>query len=442
MSKGQRSELLGDLEGLPFEELPALAKLATSPPSGTLPDAILPAGMTGHSAISGDELERGRSLISSGRLAAFTVAGGQGTRLGFEGPKGAFAISPVRGKTLFQLFAEQIQATQSRYGCRIPWYIMTSPSNDGATRQFFREHSNFSLQDEDVLFFQQGVVPAFDRDGKILLDQPHRLSLAPDGHGGSLLALARSGMLKDMGRRGIEIISYFQVDNPLVICIDPRMIGLHDARRSEMSSKAVRKADDMERVGNFVVSRGKFSVIEYSDLPESLAREKNQDGSRKFDAANIAIHVLSRQFVERLTADAGRFALPWHRAEKKVPFVDLKSGQRIEPASPNGIKLEAFIFDALPLAANPVLMETSRAEEFSPVKNATGVDSVETARRDMTRRAGHWLEAAGWNVPRRPDGEIDGDVEISPLIGLDCADFAAHGPPPRPMTPGEALYLE
>jgi UDP-N-acetylglucosamine/UDP-N-acetylgalactosamine diphosphorylase len=392
--------------------------------------------------IDSTSLQQGARAIREGKVAALTVAGGQGTRLGFDGPKGAFPISPVREKTLFQLFAEQIRGTEARFDCRIPWYIMTSATNDAATQDFFKLHNFFSMRQEDVKFFQQGLMPAFDSQGKILLDQKSRISLSPDGHGGTLLALARTGMLEDMSRRGIEYVSYFQVDNPLVICIDPAIIGLHAVTKSEMSSKAARKADDLERVGNFVMEDGKLAVIEYSDLPESLARQRNPDGSRRFDAANIAIHVLSRTFIERLTADAGNFALPWHRAAKKVPFVNLETGQRIEPTNINGIKLESFIFDALPLAAHPVLMETTRAEEFSPVKNAEGVDSVETAKRDMNRRAARWLTAAGWTLPRRSDGEFDGAFEISPLTGLSAEDFLSRRPAPRTVTPGSTLYLE
>ncbi len=345
-----------------------------------------PASVIKPSEVDSAEMARGRTLLSQGRVAALTVAGGQGTRLGFDGPKGAFPISPVRNKPLFQLFAESILATSRRCGAAVPWYIMTSPHNDTATRRFFAEHNYFGLPGDDVLFFHQGVVPAFDRRGKILLDWPHRIALSPDGHGGTLLALARSGMLADMARRGIEQISYFQVDNPLVYCVDPLFIGLHVSRQSEMSSKTVTKADDLERVGNFAVAGGKLTVIEYSDLPDTLARARNPDGSRTFDAANIAIHAISLAFVERLTANPASFALPWHIAHKKVPYTDLETGARIEPAEPNAIKLESFIFDALPLAERPLILETSRAEEFSPVKNATGMRSIATARRDMSRR--------------------------------------------------------
>jgi UDP-N-acetylglucosamine/UDP-N-acetylgalactosamine diphosphorylase len=439
----ERRQLLEDLSLINVPALPELSRIATSRYSAGVAAAdILPPEVVPRESVDRDVIDQGRALLSRGKAAAFTVAGGQGTRLGFDGPKGAFVISPVRDKPLFQLFAENIAATDRRYGCRTRWYIMTSPANDEATRSFFEQNKYFGLRPDAVAFFQQGVMPAFSRDGKVLLAEKHRLALSPDGHGGSLLALARSGMLADMAERGIEYISYFQVDNPLVACLDPAFIGLHAARGSEMSSKSLPKADDYEKVGVFAISQGRLTVIEYSDFPQELAVARNPDGSRRFDAGNIAIHLLSRSFVERLTADAASFALPWHRANKKMPCVDLKTGAGIEPAEPNAIKLESFVFDALPLARNPIVMETSRAEEFSPVKNATGVDSVDTARRDMNRRAARWLEAAGFSVPRTPAGEPDGLFEISPLAALDCDQLREGQRGGRKLERGSKFYLE
>ena len=325
----------------------------------------------------------------------------------------------MRDKSLFQLFAEYIRGTNRRYGSDLRWYIMTSPQNDAATRQYFEDNEHFGLEAGHVRFFTQGLMPAFSPEGKILLEAPHRVAFSPDGHGGSLLALRRSGALAEMAVAGIDYISYFQVDNPLVKCIDPLFIGLHDLTKSEMSSKSIPKVDDRERVGNFVIGDGKTMVIEYSDLPDELAHARDELGRRKFDAGSIAIHVLSRTFVERITADEASFGLPWHRAVKKVPCVD-ETGQRVEPEKPNAVKLEAFIFDAIPQARNPLILQTIRAEEFSPVKNATGVDSAETSRRDQSLRVANWLSSAGFDVPQTSAGEPDGVFEISPLLALDA----------------------
>jgi UDP-N-acetylglucosamine/UDP-N-acetylgalactosamine diphosphorylase len=358
-------------------------------------------------------------------VGAFTVAGGQGTRLGFDGPKGMFQISPVRNAPLFQIFAESLLGVERRYGRRPRWYVMTSPSNHAPTIDFFRANGYFGLAADDVMFFPQRQMPAFLPDGKIALNEPHRVALSPDGHGGSLRALSESGALEDMRQRGIEHISYFQVDNPLVKTFDALFIGLHILLNSEMSSKAVTKADDLERVGNFCLADGKLTVIEYSDLPEELAHARNPDGSRRLDAGSIAIHALARAFVERLTGAGALAGLPWHRADKRMPVV-AADGKIATPQQPNVVKLETFVFDAIPLARNPLLMYTLREEEFSPVKNATGVDSAATARRDLIRRAARWLAACGTHVPRDGAGEPMLPLEISPAYALDAEDLCAR----------------
>lgn len=386
----------------------------------------------------------GQSLLAAGKVAALTVAGGGGTRLGFDGPKGAFPISPVKHKPLFRLFAEFLLAAARRYGGRLRWYIMTSPANDADTRAFFERHRHFGYSPDDITFFRQGVMPVFSPEGKILLVDKHRVALSPDGHGGTLLALARSGALADMAACGIELISYFQVDNPLVRAVDPLFIGLHALTGSEMSSKGLAKVDERERVGNFVNLAGRLSVIEYSDLPEALARARDPDGSLRFSAGNPAIHVLSRSFVERLTADADALSLPWHRADKKVAHLDVRTARAIEPDSPNAVKLETFIFDAIPLAEQAIVLMIDRQEEFSPVKNARGADSPESARRDLVRRAAGWLEAAGCRIPRRADGEPDCLLEISPLAALDADHLrqrAGELSIPPSVSAGHTLYL-
>jgi UDP-N-acetylglucosamine/UDP-N-acetylgalactosamine diphosphorylase len=282
------------------------------------------------------------------------------------------------------------------------------------------------------------MMPAFSIDGKLLLAEKNSLALSPDGHGGSLRALRRSGALADMRTRGIEHLSYFQVDNPLVHTIDPLFIGLHDLTGSEMSSKTIPKAGPLEKVGNFVVGDGVLQVIEYSDLPETLATQTNPDGTLKFNAGSIAIHALRVSFIERLNA-GGQLKLPWHRAEKKVPYVD-ESGNPVKPDKPNAVKLEQFVFDAIPLAKNAIVYETDRAEEFSPVKNAEGGDSPATSRRDQVRRAARWLTAAGLSVPTK-NNEPDATIEISPLFAATAEQLKAKKFPAS-IQPGGSVYLE
>jgi len=448
LNKAQRARLLDDLDQVDFERCrPLIDTFVRNRPNFKMPGRVEPP-VTFPAPPPGPEhrdryriaKELGAAAIRAGKVAAFTVAGGQGTRLGYDGPKGAFQISPVRSACLFQLFAEQLLGAERRYGHRPRWYVMTSPANHDATQEVFARNDYFNLPGEDVIFFPQGQMPAFLPDAKIALAEKHRLALGPDGHGGSLRALATSGALDDMRDRGIEYISYFQVDNPLVHAIDPLFIGLHIECASEMSSKAVAKAHDLERVGNFCVADGKLTVIEYSDLPEKLARQKNPDGTRRFDAGSIAIHILARAFVERLTAAGAPVQLPWHRAEKKLPVVDA-AGKLKTPDQPNVIKLETFVFDAIPLANNPVVLFTPRAEEFSPVKNAEGTDSVVTARRDMLLRAARWLEGCGCKVPRDAEGLPDLPLEISPAFALDIGDLRERLVAPPELKPGQVLVL-
>lgn len=432
LSDKQRLELWKDIEQIDFELCGALIeshvkrKPAIEGYKRIEPANVLAAyhDVTNRKSFD-DARQAGIEAIRQGKVAAFMVAGGQGTRLGYDGPKGEFRISIVRNAPLFQLFAEYLIRVGDRFGIRPPWFIMTSPTNHEQTILAFERACYFGLSAADVTFFQQGQMPAFDRAGKMLLASPHRVALSPNGHGGSLAALEASGSLRRMRERGIEYISYFQVDNPLVHAIDPLFIGLHIVSGSEMSSKAVTKADDLERVGNFCMVDGKLTVIEYSDLPESLAREKNADGTRRYNAGSIAIHVLNRSFVERLTADRLMSEMPWHRAEKKVATVD-DVGRPVEPSSPNAVKLEMFVFDAIPLARNAMVMYTPREEEFSPVKNAEGVDSAATARRDLNRRAARWLEGCGVAVPRASDGEPAAEMEISPAFANDAEDLKSR----------------
>ncbi len=382
--------------------------------------------------------QRGERLIAEHKVAVFTVAGGMGTRLNFDGPKGNFPATPVRNKSLFEVFADGILASQRRYNCVIPWYIMTSPANHDATVKSFAANDYFGLNPDDVMLFPQGMMPSFGFDGKILLADRHELAMSPDGHGGSLRALYNSGATDDMARRGVEIISYFQVDNPLVYTVDPLFIGLHALDNAEMSSKAVVKCDPLEKVGNFSLVNGRVMVIEYSDLPDELAHKKNENGELVFTWGSIAIHIISRSFVERINNKG--FSLPWHRAVKKIPYID-ENGNQVNPDEPNGVKLETFVFDALPLAEKSITLEINREEQFAPIKNASGVDSPQSSQRLQIERAARWLEEAGVDVPRKADGSCDALMEISPLFSLDPEELKLKKAQLRPLKSGDIVYI-
>ncbi len=438
-----RELLLEQIQGINFDQLEGwIERYVRRPPRLEVPQDIQPPETVPNGG--GPEAriarKRGLELLGAGKVAAFTVAGGQGTRLGYEGPKGCLPASPVVKKPPFRLFAEQIRAVALREGASIPWYILTSSTNDTATRAHFRQNAFWGFDSGDVVFIKQGTIPAIDFEGRLMLDRKYQLAVSPDGHGGSLIALRRSGALDDMARRGIELISYFQVDNPLVRCIDPLFLGLHELNAAEMSAKSLPKRSPMEKLGNFCLIDGKVCVIEYSDMPEALGRVCNMDGRLKFSAGSIAVHIFSRSFVERLTAK-DRYLLPLHRAEKKVPYIDPRTGEPVSPAHPNAIKLEMFVFDALPLAKKTMIYETRREEEYSPIKNAEGEDSLTTSLHDQVRRAGAWLETAGITIPRDADGQVAAALEISPLFADSAEVLAAKLDKNITISPGQNFYL-
>lgn len=444
----QRTRLMEDIDMIDFPLFDRVFRSLNDGPADPDPDAYevphaLPERPTADlTATYASAMDLGRQLIRGNRVAAMVVAGGQATRLGCDAPKGAFPIAPVSGKCLFQLFAESILATCRRYACSVPWYVMTSTANHRDTVALFERSNYFQLPPDDVRFFRQGMMPVADTSGKILLDQKHRVALAPNGHGGSLTALAENGVLSDMAERGVDYISYFQVDNPLVQPVDPLFLGLHAIERSEMSSLTIPKAADDEKVGQFVKVDGVLRVVEYTTFPETLARQRMPDGTRRFDQANIAVHVLNRRFVERIVGDRAAVALPWHAAKKAASHIDVATGERVTPAKPNAIKAEMFVFDALALARRPMLLRTTRSERFSPVKNLDGVDSVVTARRDMIRRAGAWLVACGVTVPRTAEGAPDCVLEISPLAAVDVDMLRERGVSGLTVARGASLLIE
>ncbi|MFQ5751698.1 MAG: UTP--glucose-1-phosphate uridylyltransferase [bacterium] len=360
--------------------------------------------------------EIGESALREGRVAAFLVAGGQGTRLGYDGPKGMFPFTPIKKKSLFQLYGEKIKASSKKYGVSIPWYIMTSETNHQQSIDFFESHAYFGLQARNVKFFQQQMIPALDPQGRLMLDAKDHIFTNPNGHGGSLAALKRSGALDDMRTRGIDLIFYFQVDNVLVNICDPIFIGLHLQNHAQMSAKVVSKDYPDEKLGVLGKINGRLGVIEYSDLSDEESRACNSDGNLKFRAGNLAIHVFDVEFIEQL--NQGGLQLPWHVAHKKIPHLN-EHGDVVQPDAPNGYKFETFVFDALSYAEKTTILEVSRAEEFSPVKNARGVDSPDSARRDMINLFGRWLEKAGVQIPRDSQNNVQGVIEISPLFALD-----------------------
>ncbi len=351
----------------------------------------------------------GEALLRKGRVAALLVAGGQGSRLGYEGPKGAYAIGPVSGASLFYFHARRILRLTRVYGRPVPFYIMTSEVNDVATRACFEANGYFGLDPADVIFFRQGVWPALDADGRLILEAPGRIFVSPDGHGGTLTALAKNGCLDDMSARGIRSVFYFQVDNPLVEIADPAFVGLQALRRADMALKLCLKNSPTEKMGAVArLGNGRYGLIEYSELTPAQAA--------RFKYGSPAIHVFALGFLKR----ESRKELPLHVAHKKISYV-AEDGLLVKPSAPNGYKFEKFIFDVLPDARTVVNLAFDRAEEFSPVKNAEGHDSPATCRRDLQAKWRRWLAAAGVSMPESLPLEID------PAYALNAGDLRRTG---------------
>ena len=370
---------------------------------------------------------RGEVLLSQGRIAVFVVAGGQGTRLGFPGPKGAFPVGPVSRRSLFELQAQKIRALSRRAGCPIPWVVMTSDATDTATGELFESAKQFGVPRRDVRIFRQETVPAFDFEGRLLLEAPDRIAESPDGHGGSITALACSGVLDELEARGVDTLFYYQVDNPLVRMADPVYLGLHADAGAEMSCKVVRKRDPEEKVGVVARVAGRPMVVEYTELDDAHRDARDERGELVYAAGNVAIHLLDTAFVRRIAARADEL-LPFHASPKKILSID-GDGRTIEPCRPNGHKLERFVFDALPHADGVCVVEVDAGEEFAPIKNAQGTDSPETARSALTAQYRSWLRRAGVEVPSHVQqieidhSRIDGpaDLRALDLHGVDEA---------------------
>jgi UDP-N-acetylglucosamine/UDP-N-acetylgalactosamine diphosphorylase len=364
--------------------------------------------------------ELGEEILRQNEVAVVLVAGGQGTRLGFPGPKGTFPIGPITRKSLFQIHAEKIIALSKRHRVTIPWYIMVSEDNRIETKQFFRENNHFTLSNADVFFFPQRSLPAIDLRGKLLMDSKSSISTSPNGHGGVVPALKESGALEDMRRRGIKYIFYFQVDNPLAVIADPLFIGYHVKNDADMSLKVVWKRDPAEKVGLVVGINGRPRVIEYSELSKEEINARDERAELVYGAGSIAIHMLNVDFVEKLNQEG--HALPYHKALKEISYIN-KKGELISPTKPNGIKSETFIFDALAQSERTVILEVDRHEEFYPLKNKEGENSPAAVRKAMNNRFGKWLEEARIEVPRDGNGNVKSVLEISPLFALDAEEL-------------------
>ncbi len=404
----------------------ALARQAEPPPAIRLAER-----KTAESKASARS--RGEQALSAGEIGVLLTAGGQGSRLGFDLPKGMYPIGPVSGATLLQVHLEKALAAARRYGAAVPVYMMTSPITHDEQVAFLDKQNRFGLAEDDLVVFCQGTMPAVDaKTGQLLLAAKDDVFLSPNGHGGTIAALADSGAIEHMRRRGVKHLFYLQVDNPLTPIADAEFIGHHLLAGSELTSMAVTKQTPRDKLGNFVAVDGRVQVIEYSDFPDHVAERRNADGSLTFWAGSIAVHVFAVDFLERTLRL--RDALPFHVARKKVPYVD-DTGRLVEPSQPNALKFERFIFDLLPHAENAIVVEYPERDVFAPLKNAPGTDrdTPEYVRDFMIAQHRRWLATAGVSVAEGVP------VEISPLWALDGPGVVGRSD--RPKSINQPTYL-
>ncbi|MCS7168389.1 MAG: UDPGP type 1 family protein [Gemmatales bacterium] len=428
LNTDQRVELAAQIEALDLDTLQRLLQEPIEAQRTTLdwnqvccPRVLRPASTLEEWQRQRRAFAVGEDALRSGRVALCLVAGGQGSRLGHDGPKGTFPIGPITQRSLFQLHAQKILALSRRYQVPLRWYIMTSPDNDAATREFFIQHNYFGLSADQVKFFVQGTMPAVDKDtGKLLMRTKWQLALCPDGHGGFLTALRTEGILDELQQLGVQWLFYFQVDNPLVKVGDPLFLGQHITSGAEISLKVVRRRHAYEPLGQVVCYQGSHYLVEYTEIPPEWQERRDSSGNFLLNAGNIAVHIFDLAFLQRATEHVR--ALPYHRAIKKVPFID-SDGEYRDPYEANALKWERFVFDVLPWAQRVLVVEIERAEEFEPLKNASGEHSPETVRAALCELYARWLEQAGLRVPRDSSGRVTVAIEISPLVALDAADL-------------------
>ncbi|KAK9319715.1 nucleotide-diphospho-sugar transferase [Lipomyces orientalis] len=428
-----QKSLLSQLATIDPARVTRIADTVLSPAPEAGPSEIVPLPDTATASVltaPASQIEeweaKGISLIAQNSVAVVLLAGGQGTRLGSTAPKGCFDIDLPSHKSLFELQAERILSLQKLVGNRtgkteivIPWYIMTSGPTRAATETFFSTHNYFGLNPANIMFFEQGVLPCIDNSGKILLERKDKAAVAPDGNGGIYRALVQEGVLLDFAKRGIHHVHAYCVDNCLVRMADPVFLGFASSRNVLVATKSVPKRAAKENVGLIVAKGGHPAVIEYSEISEEMANRivvDSESGKTElaFRTANIVNHYYSVEYLNSIATWPDNY-LPYHIARKKIPYVDLETGESISPSKPNGIKMEQFIFDCFPQLeiAQFANLEVRREDEFSPLKNKVGTvgeDDANTSRADLLKQGKRWVVAAGATVSDSIVG-----VEVPPL---------------------------
>ena len=378
LSKEEQNRLLDDILTMDFKQIEELYESTkTKPNFGD--EKLEPIPHITKTELTEELYDKykniGEEIIKQGKLAVVTMAGGQGTRLGHNGPKGTFDLGLPSHKSIFEILCDHLKQARETYNVDIPWYLMTSDENNQDTVDFFEKNNYFGYQKSAVKFFKQGKLPMLDTKGKILLEENGMIKQAADGHGGIFEAMRKNAIIHDMKEKGIEWVFIGGVDNVLAKMVDPVLTGLVVNDKNLMAGKSLVKAYPEEKVGVFCKKNGKPSVIEYTEISKELSEALDENNELLYGES----HILCNQFNISILEEISENKLPYHVAFKKAKYLD-ENGNIVEPNEPNAYKFEAFIFDAFSLAEDMTILRVKREEEFAPVKNAAGVDSPETAR--------------------------------------------------------------
>lgn len=374
-----KRNLLNQVNSIDFDLMSKLFKNKDEISFDSEEDKITPIKCDVLEELSNDTKEElyqlGLSLLSNGVQAVVTMAGGQGTRLGHDGPKGTYDIGLPSHKSLFELECDQLKASKELTGKAVPWYIMTSEENNNATIEFFEKNNYFDYGKENVVFFIQNMLPMLDTNGKLILSDKGVIKTGPNGHGGVFESLNSSGALADMENKGIEWVFICGVDNCLMKMADPIFLGYTKKSGKLASSKPILKRSPDEKAGVFCKKNGKPFVVEYTEISDEMANLKDEQGNYVYGDA----HILGNMFNIELLKDICNKGLPYHTAFKKAAYIN-DVGQEVNPTQPNAYKFEMFLFDAFAFLEDIALLRVKREDEFAPVKNKEGEDSPETAR--------------------------------------------------------------
>ncbi|XP_037093480.1 UDP-N-acetylhexosamine pyrophosphorylase-like [Pollicipes pollicipes] len=431
----QQRELSDEIQRLDLDEVCGFFKRTTEAQSADqakLDDRLQPVHSDDFGSVVRSSPEQlrlyenlGLEAVSRGQIGVLLLAGGQGTRLGVNYPKGMYDVGLPSHKSLYQLQAERLAHLQEvaadrtgRTGGACTWYIMASEATKQPTQRYFENNDYFGLDRKDLVFFEQGTLPCFTFDGKIILQTPSQLAHAPDGNGGLYRALKRENILEDMHARGIKYLHVYCVDNILVKMADPVFMGYCISRGADCGAKVVEKAFPTEPVGVVCQVDGRYQVVEYSEITLKTAQKRNADGRLTFAAGSICNHFFTIEFLESVVSER-EAQLLHHMAKKKIPYAD-ETGQTRKPDKPNGIKMEKFVFDVFQVANDFAVWEVLREDEFSPLKNADGAekDTPTTARlalcslhqRYVLAAGGQFVDELGEPIPLMPSpAAINGD---------------------------------